>query len=199
MSDLNSNFELSLKHEMRARELIGRSGIVPSSLALDREFGTDLVCLHTAHGRVAMRTRRHDALVYGDWQFTIRSRARGGCESEFQKFMSGECDYMFYGVLNEKEDNYERWMLFSLQEWRKAMREYEDEIRSGCRPWKPFECRNNSDGSQFMAFNATNVRFKNRPLFMKDCWAPEKFPGRVAVMSTWRQPDRSTVRRMVAA
>lgn len=196
MATLAQNMSVALRHELRARELIGRSNVMPASLALDRNNSTDLLIATGAGATVAMRTRTKEAIRYPRWEFTIRSRAVGGGLTEFDKLMGGYASHMFYGVLNEDETDYCRWMLINLSVWRDAVNEWRRDRAAGKRRWPIWDLRHNRDGSSFMVFTATCSIFRH-PMFMADCWDHDAFPYDVAARRTVRTPTNDNVRHML--
>lgn len=166
--------------QLRARELIGRSGIRAASDVMDRKEGTDLYILDTASGSVAMRTRTSTALGFNEWDFTIRMRAHGGAQTEFDKLLGGMCNRMFYGVLNRDHTDYARWMLINLKPWRDFVIKWQHERANGSKRFRPWGIRENRDGTAFYVFNARAPMLVH-PMLMIDCHDPFGYPGEVAI------------------
>lgn len=183
----NDNMSLSLNHEMRVRELIGRSTVLPAHLSVDKSLGKDLMIFSDATGHgVAARVRR--ANDHGAWEFTIRRRGAGGGDSEYHKFRAGMCRLMFYGVLNKHETDFDRWMLFSLDVWRSILNK-----RDAKKEWHVHsDSKRNSDGSEFLVYNADTTRFRGATGFMIDC-SNYDYMGRVA-MRQYRREKGDAIR-----
>lgn len=183
----NDNMTLAMQHELRVRELIGRSTILPANLTVDKTMGKDLLVFSDATGHgVAARVRRHGD--YPKYDFTIRSSATGNGVTELEKFKAGMCKMMFYGVLNESESDFDRWMLFSLDAWREAMARRE----RGGGFHLHYDGFRNSDGSRFLVCSAASTRLIRQPKFMIDC-SDDDYPGPV-LMRHYRRKNRDVHR-----
>lgn len=177
------NMSLALKHEMRVRELIGRTTVLPTHLLVDKTMGKDLMIFSDAAGHsVAARVRRWSDHPY--WDFTIRRRGAYGGVSELDKFRSGMCRIMFYGVLNRQETDFDRWMLFSLDAWRRAM---DKRDREGKWPLH-YDRHRNYDGSEFLVYSATAEPLIAQTGFMLDC-SDYDYPGPIAMQHFLRQQE----------
>lgn len=190
---LQENLSLALRHELRIRECVGRSAVLPASLMVDQRRGTDLLILSPAGGQgCAARVRRGQAGRFSPWEFTIRSRATGGGTTEYEKFRSGECNWMFYGVLNEQETDFATWMLINLAGWRMA--HIQRDLVGGFKIWG--QEIPNRDGSAFYVYSALSKWFVGRHDFMVDC-SDDSYPGRVAARDFRRAANDNTLRRFM--
>lgn len=177
------NMTLAMKHEMRVRELVGRTTVLPAHLVVDKTMGKDLMIFSDATGHgVAARVRRW--ADYDPWDFTIRKQAVNHGASELDKFRSGMCRLMFYGILNREETNFDRWMLISLDAWRRAM---DKRDREGGWPLH-YDVIRNYDGSVGLVYSAKAKRLMWQPGFMVDC-SDYSYEGGVHMRHFLRQQE----------
>lgn len=173
--NFRENMALAIQHEPRVRELIGRNVIRPASMTLDTRHATDLITFtHASVGSIAARVRRNNS--YPTFQFTIRDKSRFGGVTEYQKFLNGHANWMFYGVLDESERDFQSWILFNLNIWRSIEQKH---IAGGSKHGTHIDYQRNRDGSAFRIYDATRDRYRLADGFMIDCHEPLAFGGRV--------------------
>jgi len=116
---------------------------------LDTKEASDLI-LHGAKSkilndgdRVAVRVRKHGYADRYPNEFTIRSRAMFGGETEYNKIMSGMGDFFLYAHAEQIKHEFARWLLIDLANFRYAIENMKI----------PKESKSNFDGTRFYAFN----------------------------------------------
>lgn len=179
------NMEFALTHELKIREKVGRSSVLPASVMVDRTMGTDLLILGDAYGSgCAARVRR--APEYEKWEFTIRITNSHGHKTEYEKFREGMCRWYFYGTLNKQETDFTSWMLMDLDAWRRA----EDRRDQRCKDKKEYPIYGKTlpapGGNWFAVYKATSRRLAGQPNFMVDC-SDYSYPGHVKIRHYERQ------------
>jgi hypothetical protein len=100
------------------RRLIGPFLLVPSELKEDREQATDLVTLRGRDLTIACRVRRPGFSASFPDQFTVRVARTNGAKTEYEKFIEGWGDWMFYGHATGRGTEVCPWWLIDLAAWR---------------------------------------------------------------------------------
>ncbi len=146
----------------RAMELIGATLLTPAPLELDIKQATDLVCWNAGNLAIACRIRKPVRPEYRN-HFTLRSAVASGAKTELEKIREGYGDWFFYGVSNEAETDFDKWMIIDLKVFRMYEQMYDDgyegDIVCGEIP--------NGDGTSFVWYDVTTFP-KHPPIIIND-------------------------------
>ena len=85
------------KFEPQIKRICGEVFMSTANFEVDTKEATDMLTMDLQPIRLACRVREYRYYHEYKDQFTIRAWRYSGVETELQKFMSGHCDYMFYG------------------------------------------------------------------------------------------------------
>ena len=99
------------------KSVLGQKLIGPAPDVEDQQHNTDLIVLHMAAVRIAVRLRRWTSIKYRD-EFTLRAKRPSGVETEFQKMMADWGDYFFYAFANDTSQYLVQWLLLDLSRFR---------------------------------------------------------------------------------
>lgn len=127
-------------------EIIARNTsvfVTPASFEQDCFNGTDYV-VTAAHQCWAVRIRSSRYMRRYPWEFTVRSRVRGGGETELHKIRKGWGDRMLYAYAGEAPGELDAWRVLDLH----AFRQQEKQDRA----LYPL-VGDNHDGTGFLAFD----------------------------------------------
>lgn len=103
------------------RRIIADHVIVDATEAQDHFEATDMVVLHTAAGRYAIRTRSAGSDKQYAFDFTIRSWHRTVQKTEIHKILEGWGDRFFYGHQGHDGVSIVKWWLIDLHSFRDQM------------------------------------------------------------------------------
>jgi hypothetical protein len=142
------------KFEDQIKAVIAKRYIVRSSREEDRKQAHDLkVYVVDGLPQIAVRVRRFCYYEqYGD-EFTIRTSAQPGMQSELKKIVSGWCQVYVYCFANEQEDGLHSWVMLDMLHFRSW---YSDQLKLGKTPGKHSV---NQDGSEFQVFKVDAIPF----------------------------------------
>lgn len=120
--------------------------IVQATPHQDRREASDLIILDLPEGRrMAVRIRRAQYLTKYAAEVTFRQSRPSGIATEFEKILSGWCDWLFYGFADPSCDHLCAFRIINLHKFRSAYKE--GAIGRG------FTQINQDGSSSFIAFN----------------------------------------------
>lgn len=143
-----ARFDKSNKSMGHVKSIVGRYLLRNATLTEDRKFATDLV-LSVKNLTVGVRLRDPKYAAYSE-DITFRTSAGGSSQTELEKILAGNMDWMFYGFAAEGASPVP-WYILDMNVFRSAVRD----SMSGLVTLQ-FLDRTNKDGSTFRAYKLTS-------------------------------------------
>lgn len=130
------------------KSIVGMRLLDTAPDTLDMKHATDLLMLDARDMRIAARVRRPGYSTRYPHEFTIRSEAAYGGETELSKIVNGKGDWMFYGHAARRGTCFDSWWILDLRAFRAGLIR---QVTNG----HPIRCgdKRNPDGTAFKWFD----------------------------------------------
>lgn len=146
--DQQFRFDKAAKSMDHVKSIVGRYLLRSATLVEDRKFATDLV-LSVKNLTVGVRIRDSKYIAFAD-DITFRTSAGGLNQTELQKVLAGNMDWMFYGFAVDGAAPI-LWYILDMNVFRNAVKDSNSGLSTLI-----YSDRTNKDGSTFRAYRLTS-------------------------------------------
>jgi len=118
-NNYGNNIRLEKKFAQQIKAILGMV-FIGQNPVLDKTEATDFLILRIKPFTVACRLRTYGYFLHPKWtnQFTIRCELSSGGKTEITKIREGYADYLFYGFVDEAEENIIKYFIGDLDVFR---------------------------------------------------------------------------------